>query len=79
MAPTHWTAPGVLRGVNHQLASKSSPRIRPPRSSPTKERSHVWIYIYLPRLMEVKSSVKHPHYSECSVCPPIYIHAPPTI
>jgi len=41
MAPRHWTAPGVLRGVNRQLASKSSPRIRPPRSSPTEERSHV--------------------------------------
>jgi hypothetical protein len=39
---------------------------------------YVYIYIYIyPRSTEVKSSVKHPHYSECSVCPPIYIHAPP--
>jgi hypothetical protein len=38
---------------------------------------NVYIYIY-PRSMVVKPSVKHPHYSECSVCPPIYIHAPPS-
>src|SRR3954466_9407128 len=50
----------------------------PPRSSPTEERSHECIYIYIyPRSMVVKPSVKHPHYSECSVCPPIYIHVPP--
>src|SRR4051812_39560976 len=49
----------------------------PPRSSPTEERSHECIYIYIyPRSMVVKPSVKHPHYSECSVCPPIYIHVP---
>src|SRR3954470_8051599 len=50
----------------------------PPRSSPTEERSHECIYIYIyPRSMVVKPSVKHPHYSECSVCSPIYIHVPP--
>jgi hypothetical protein len=39
---------------------------------------NVYIYIYIyPRSMVVKPSVKHPHYSECSVCPPIYIHIPP--
>src|SRR3954454_24949216 len=49
----------------------------PPRSSPTEERSHECIYIYIyPRSMVVKPSVKHPHYSECSVCPAIYIHVP---
>src|SRR3954453_10663411 len=49
----------------------------PPRSSPTEERSHECIYIYIyPRSMVVKPSVKHPHYSECSVCTPIYIHVP---
>src|SRR3954470_23834051 len=51
----------------------------PPRSSPTEERSHECIYIYIyPRSMVVKPSVKHPPYSECSVCPPIYIHVPTT-
>jgi hypothetical protein len=81
LAPKHWTAPGVLRGVNRQLASKSSPCIRP-RSLPPRRRDHMYvcveIYIYIsPRSMEVKSSVKHPHYSECSVWAPIYIHANP--
>lgn len=75
MAPKHWTAPGVLRGVNRQLASKSSPRIRPPAVVPHGGEISC-MDIYISPMLKVG---KHPHYSECSVCSPIYIHAPPTI
>jgi hypothetical protein len=76
-APKHWTAPGCSGGANRQLASKSSPCIRP-RGRPPRRRDHMNVYISIyPRSMVVKPSVKRPHYSECSVCPPIYIHVPP--
>lgn len=49
----------------------------PPRSSPTEERSHQCIYIYLSKVDGGEAIREAPHYSDCSVCPPIYIHIPP--
>src|SRR4051794_14711523 len=64
---------GPLRGAPGGLT------VNWPVSRPPQRRDHMNVYIYLsiyPRSMVVKPSVKHPHYSECSVCPPIYIHVP---